>query len=359
MMYEWIIRPILFKVFSKDPEKAHEMALILLKLVGKQKWLTGLIKLYLNYDNSDEDEDVDLRQEIFGLRFQNPIGLAAGFDKNAIALQGLEALGFGFVEAGTVTRFKQEGNPRPRIFRFPKDGAVINRMGFPNDGADKIATRLRRAERIKIPLGISLGKSKNTLLGQAMTDYLYSFFALYFYGDYFVVNISSPNTAGLRELQEDKERLKFIILNLQTANKYFAEKNHLPLKPILIKIAPDLSWKAIDELLLVCFDCAVDGLIAVNITKEGMSGRPLWPKAISTVRYIHYVSEGRIPIIGVGGIFSAEEAYEMLKYAHLVQIYTGLVYKGPLLVHQINKGLKLLMERDGIKNLSELRQRGE
>ncbi len=366
MMYEWIIRPILFRIFSKDPEKAHEIALALFRIIGKQKWLIKLIELYLNY----EDEDIDLGQEIFGLEFRNPVGLAAGFDKNGVALCGLQLLGFGFIEMGTVTMLEQEGNPRPRIFRFIRDEAIINKMGFPNDGADKVAIRLRRMEEIKIPLGISLGKSKNTPLEKATEDYLYSFLALYNCGDYFTINVSSPNTPGLRELQ-DKERLKIIISALQTANKYFAEKKHQLPKPILVKIAPDLSWGAIDEALEVCFDCAVDGLIAVNTTifrnglsaptteEGGMSGRPLWLKAYTVVRYISEHTQGQIPIIGVGGISTSEEAYEMLKYAHLIQIYSSLIYKGPAVVYRINEGLKQLMKRDGIKNLSELQQGGK
>jgi len=361
MMYEWMIRPILFKIFSKDPEKAHEIALFLLKLIGKQKWLAKLIELYSTY------EDTSLEQELFGLKFRNPVGLAAGFDKNGVALRGFQVLGFGFIEIGTVTQNEQEGSPRPRIFYFPKDEAIINRRGFPNDGADKIRRHLVDTGEMDIPLGVSLGKSKNTPLEEAAADYLYSFLTLYFYGDYFTVNVSSPNMPNLRKLQE-KEPLKFIITTLQRADKYLAERNHLLPKPILVKVAPDLSWGAIDEVLEVCLDCKVDGLIAVNTTTSrdglsvptteegGMSGGPLWLKAYTVVRYISERVQGQIPIIGVGGISSAEEAYEMLKYANLVQVYSSLVYKGPSIIYRINEGLKQLMERNGIKQISEIRQ---
>jgi len=355
-----MVRPILFKIFSKDPEKAHEAVLTSLRFIGNKKWLAKLIAQFTTF------EDEGLEQEVFGLKFRNPIGLAAGFDKNAVALQGLQALGFGFIEAGTVTRDKQEGNPRPRIFRFPKDEAIINRMGFNNDGADRIRRRLIGTDGLRIPLGISLGKSKNTPLEKAVEDYLYSFFMLYSYGDYFAINISSPNTPNLRELQ-DKEHLKIIITRIQELNKTLAEKRRCSRKKILVKIAPDLSLDAIDEVLQVCFDHSVDGIIAVNTTisrkglsvqtdeEGGMSGRPLWPEALATIVYLSIRVNRRIPIIGVGGISNALQAYEMLKYADLIQIYSSLIYKGPFIARKINKGLKKLMNRDGVKHVSEIR----
>jgi len=292
--------------------------------------------------------------------------LAAGFDKNAIALRGLQVLGFGFLEAGTITRYEQKGNPRPRIFRFPKDEALINRMGFNNDGADKVAERLAKRKKLAIPLGVSLGKSKITPLEKAIEDYLYSLRKLYPYGDYVVVNVSSPNTPGLRQLQE-KEYLDNLFPVLQMEAERLACQYNGQQKPILVKIAPDLSWEAIDELLEVCLSRRIAGIIAVNTTitrdglsaptKEGggLSGKPLWLKAISIVRYISKHTEGKIPIIGVGGISGPEEAYEMLKFANLIQVLTSFIYKGPFVVHKINKGLRKLMDRDGIKHISELR----
>jgi len=361
MIYEWIIRPLLFKMFSKDPEKAHEAVLTLLSFIGKRKWLAKLVKRFSTF------EDAGLEQEIFGLRFRNPIGLAAGFDKNAIALKGLQALGFGFIEVGTVTRDEQEGNPRPRIFRFPKDEAIINRMGFNNDGADRIRRHLRDTGGLCIPLGISLGKSEITSLEEAVEDYLYSFRKLYFYGDYFVVNVSSPNTPNLRKLQ-DKEHLKIIITRIQEFNKTLIVCGKGAEKKILVKIASDLSLDAIDEVLQVCFDHSVDGIIAVNTTitrnglsvktdeEGGMSGRPLWAEALATIVYLSIRVNGRIPIIGVGGIFNALQAYEILKYADLIQIYTSFIYKGPFIARRINKGLRQLMDRDGIKHITELKK---
>lgn len=361
MFYRWMIRPILFKWY-KDPEDAHEAVLALLSFVGNRKWLAKLVAQCATF------EDPALEQEIFGLKFRNPVGLAAGFDKNGIALRGLQSLGFGFIEAGTVTRFEQPGNPRPRIFRLPKDEAIINRMGFPNNGADTVSWQLRRTDGPDIPFGISIGKSKNTPLEMAAMDYCYSFRQLFLCGDYFVVNVSSPNTPGLRKLQE-KEFLKDIIIILKKENEILAELTKQSPKKILVKIAPDLSLGEIDDVLEVCFDCGIDGIIAVNTTitrdgltaptteEGGLSGKPLWPKALATALYLSLKVKRTIPIIGVGGISNAAQAYEILRYADLIQIYSSLVYQGPAIVHQINEGLTDLMFRDGVKHISEIRHR--
>lgn len=361
MFYEKIVRPLLFRYSANDPEKAHEMALVLLRYIGEHEKLARIIERFSTFENPS------LEQEVFGLKFRNPVGLAAGFDKNAIALWGLQDLGFGFLEVGTVTRYRQEGNPRPRVFRFPQDQAIINRMGFNNDGADAVAVRLAKSKKLKIPLGISLGKSKIISLEAAVDDYLYSLRILYPYGDYFVVNVSSPNTPGLRQLQE-KEYLDALLLALQEENRTLAEKANIRPKPTLVKIAPDLGWEAVDELLQVCFDRQVDGLILVNTTitrdglsiptseEGGLSGGPLWSKAINIARYIAQRTEGKIPLIGVGGIFWSWQAFEMLRFVHLIQVFTGFIYQGPLITRQINKGLRALMERNGIKHISELRR---
>lgn len=360
VFYEQVVRPILFKYSASDPEKAHDKALALLRQIGKRQRLARVIERFSTF------EDEGLEQEIFGLRFRNPVGLAAGFDKNAVVIRGVAAFGFSFNEVGTVTQYQQEGEIRSRIFRFPKDEALINRMRFPNDGADVIAQRLGDVEKSSIPLGINLGKSTITPLDKAVDDYLYSFRKLYPFGDYYVVNISSPNTPGLRKLQE-KDYLDSLLLVLQKEAKTLAEQAGIQPKPVLVKIAPDLSWEAIDELLGVCLDRGIAGLIAVNTTitrdglsvstaeEGGLSGRPLWPKAISIVRYISERTKGTIPQIGVGGISGPEEAYEMLKFTNLIQVLTGFIYKGPFIARQINKGLRRLMDRDGIKRLSELR----
>jgi dihydroorotate dehydrogenase len=360
MFYEKIVRPLLFKLYSKDPEIAHGKALALLKFIGEREGLARLIEKFTSV------EDPRLEQEIFGLKFKNPVGLAAGFDKNAIAIRGIAALGFGFVEVGTVTPAQQKGYPRPRIFYLPQDGALINRMGFPNDGADIIAQRLNRIKKkVPIPLGINLGKSATTPLERAAEDYISPLEKLYPYGDYFVVNISSPNTPGLTRLQE-KEYLDTFLSTLKRGIDELT-KNTGRRKPILVKISPDLNKKQINELLEICLDRGIDGLIAVNATnsreglsvptklKGGLSGKPLWQKAIEIVRHIVEYTRGEIPIIGAGGIFTAEQAYEMLKYADLIQIYTAIVYRGPLIVKTINQGLIRVMEKDGFKNISELK----
>lgn len=362
MFYRWMVRPILFKLSKEDPEKAHEAVLALLSFVGNRNWLAKLVAQCATF------EDEALEQEIFGLKFRNPVGLAAGFDKNGVALRGLQSLGFGFLEMGTVTRFEQNGNPRPRIFRFPADEAIINRMGFPSAGANAVSWQLRRTAGPDIPLGISIGKSKDTPLEMAAMDYCYSFRQLYLCGDYFVINVSSPNTPDLRKLQE-KTHLKDIIIILKKENESLAQSADQKPKKILVKIAPDLSLDEIDDVLEVCFDCNVDGIIAVNTTttryglsartteEGGMSGRPLWKKALATIVDLSLKINRKIPIIAVGGISNAAQAYEMLKYADLIQIYSSLVFQGPAIVHQINEGLADLMLRDGVKHISEIRKR--
>lgn len=361
MLYQKLVRPFVFWYSKDDPERAHEKVLALLSWTGKHERLAGLIEQLLTIKNER------LEQEAFGLKFRNPVGLAAGFDKNAVASRGLQSIGLGFIEDGTITQYEQAGYPRPRIHRIPRDKAVINRMGFNNDGADKIEVRLAQTERLSIPVGINLGKSMITPLEKAVEDYLYSFRMLYRYGDYFVINVSSPNTPGLRKLQE-KDSFNTLLLTLQTEAKNLAVKFGIEQKPVLAKIAPDLSWEAIDELLEVCLERKVAGLIVCNTTitrdglsvptnwEGGLSGEPLWFKAISLVRYISQHTEKKLPIIGVGGISNPEKAYEMLKYACLIQVLTGLVYEGPFIASTINRGLLRLMNRDGIKYIRELRR---
>lgn len=352
-MYKFI-RPLLFGV-SKDPETVHNMALYFLKLGGYFP-ISSIIGSFCKIDNPS------LKQKIFGLDFKNPLGLAAGFDKDGKAMLGLQALGFGFLEIGTVTGHAQPGNPRQRLFRLEKDQALINRMGFNNQGPDVLANTLSSTlihPCMSVPVGISLGKSKITNLEKAAEDYLYSFKKLYGFGDYFVINVSSPNTPGLRQLQ-DKHFLVDIISGL---NKY--RNDQQTHKPLLVKIAPDLSFEAINEVLEVCGHNQVDGIIATNttISREGLeteineagglSGKPLKEKSTIIIKYIHKQMPG-LPIIGVGGIFNGEDAYEKIKAgASLVQIYTGLIYEGPGLVKKINQGLVKLLQRDGFKNIGE------
>lgn len=294
-----------------------------------------------------------LERTLFGVRFPNPLGLAAGMDKNGVALPAWAAMGFGFVEAGTVTWRAQPGNPRPRIFRLPEYAALINRMGFNNAGAVALAARLQEIGTPPLPVGISLGKSRVAPIETATEDYCASFRALYDHGSYFALNISSPNTPGLRTLQ-DRAQLSELLSALQTINRRISHaRQHIP-KPLLVKIAPDLSDTAISELLEVCAEHAVSGIIATNTTISrsgvtdhprageagGLSGRPLTVRALQVVQFIRREAGPDLPIIGVGGIFGPDDALRM-RYAgaDLLQIYTGLVYEGPGIVRQIVRAL--------------------
>jgi dihydroorotate dehydrogenase len=349
-MYRFLTSFILF--FFSDSESAHRLAVSLLKIMGVRPlsdFARALTKV----------QDPALKTSVCGINFQNPVGLAGGFDKEGEALHGIEALGFGFVEAGTITRYAQEGNPRPRLFRLERDRALINRMGFNNHGADALKMRLEKARKLRIPIGISIGKSKITELAKAKDDYLYSFKTLYPYADYFAVNVSSPNTPGLRKLQ-DKEHLMEIIGALCDYRR--SEKIH---KPILVKIAPDLTYEAIDEVLDVIAHHCIEGIIATNTTLErkwitsnideagGLSGRPLREKSTEIIRYIHRKNPS-LPIIGVGGIFDARDVFEKIAAgARLVQIYTGFIYNGPFAVRRINRGLARILKNEGISSIKD------
>ncbi len=345
MLYRYLVRPWLFWLSRKDPEIAHEW--VMRRLI----WLNQQPALMRHLESWNKVGDGQLGKTVFGMHFPNPLGLAAGFDKNAVAGPALAALGFGFLEVGTVTRHQQFGNPRPRIFRLPKDQALINRMGFNNDGIDEMARRLSSLMmRVKIPIGVSLGKSKITPVDSAFEEYLYLLERLYWFGQYFVVNVSSPNTPGLRSLQ-DKNPLSLLLhLLLKKRDELSKDKGFRP-KSILVKVAPDLEWPALDELLEVCSCLKVDGLIAVNTTVQraglrtsideagGLSGRPLFQRAAAVVRWIKKRLP-QTPVIGVGGISTPDEARYMLDQgADLIQIFTSLIYQGPLLVRKINKAL--------------------
>ena len=291
-----------------------------------------------------------LERTVFGIRFPSPVGLAAGMDKNGVALPAWRALGFGFVEVGTVTAHAQPGNPKPRLFRLVESEAIINRMGFNNLGSDALATKLASYGDLGYPLGISIGKSKVTELEDAVADYVTSLQRLYRYGDYFAVNVSSPNTPGLRSLQDSGH-----LRELLTALHHEAAKLSIGSpKPILVKIAPDLTESAIDELLGVCTDVGVAGIIATNTTigrtglaatderlaaeAGGLSGRPLTEISAKTVAHVHAETGGALPIIGVGGILEPSDAARLLDAgASLVQLYTGLIYRGPGLVRRTNR----------------------
>ncbi len=347
MLYQRLVRPLLFWLTRHDAEIAHEHALALLTTLGYMPPLLWLLRAFW------ATRDERLEREVFGVRFPNPLGLAAGFDKDGVALPAWVALGFGFVEVGTVTWHAQPGNPRPRVFRLPADQALINRMGFNNHGATALATRLQATLPLSIPIGISLGKSRQVPLEAAVADYCASLRALYAYGDYFAVNISSPNTPGLRALQE-REHLDLLLAALQREARTLAhERGEIHPRPLLVKIAPDLSESALTEVLTVCTDHSISGMIATNTTLSrdglhttctemgGLSGQPLAARARQVVRFISRETGGQLPIIGVGGIATVDDAQRMFDVgASLIQVYTGFVYIGPGLTRTMNRALR-------------------
>ena len=345
MTYERILRPIIFKFF-KDPEDAHNMAIKLLYYLGYYRFIANFIEELFTV------KDKNLEVELWGLKFRNPIALAAGFDKSGIARFGIQCLGVGFEIIGSITRFEQEGNPRPRTQRLPTIKAIVNCMGFNNLGADQTAEELSKKRKLSIPIGISLGKSLRTPIKDAVKDYLYSLRKLYPYGDFFIANLSSPNTKDLRNLQK-KEYLKNIIICLQDEIEKLRVLHRTNRKPLLIKIAPDLSEEELNDILDICLEVNISGIVAVNTTtsrrglnvsaseKGGLSGEPLWPRAIEIVKYIDKYTNNAIPIIAVGGISTPKQAKEMLaiKSVKLIKLFTGFVYEGPWIIRKINKSI--------------------
>jgi dihydroorotate dehydrogenase len=333
-MYKLLIRPILFYF---DPEKVHYFTFSLIRLVSKIPGFPSLFKaLY-------EVNDSRLETEVFGLKFKNPVGLAAGFDKDASLYKELSNFGFGFIEIGTLTPKGQEGNPKKRLFRLKEDQAIINRMGFNNGGVQEAIVRLKKNNGVLI--GGNIGKNKLTPNEEATSDYEICFDALFDYVDYFVVNVSSPNTPNLRALQ-DKEPLTQLLQTLE--NKNLAKPKQ---KPILLKIAPDLTDEQLLDIIDIVKQTKIAGVIATNTTLSreglqsenkvetgGMSGKPLAHRSTEVIRFLSEKSNKAFPIIGVGGIHSAEDAIEKLEAgASLVQLYTGFIYEGPALVKAINK----------------------
>jgi len=340
-VYEKIIRPVLF---SQDSERAHELGVDALALLGQLAPLRALLELHTRLDAR---RFAPVR--VLGLEFPNRVGLAAGFDKNARAWPAAAALGFGHVEIGTVTALAQDGNPKPRMFRYPAQEAVINRMGFNNQGAAAVAARLAtqpgRGAR-QIPLGVNLGKSKVADIDRATEDYLASFARLADFADYLVLNVSSPNTPGLRQLQ-DESRLRELLGAITGANRARAVR-----VPVLLKIAPDLTWPQIDAVLAVIAQFGLDGVIATNTTLArpgfftavneagGLSGAPVRRRSTEIVAYIARATAGKLPIIGVGGITDVIGAAEKLDAgAALVQVYTGMIYRGPFFAAELARGL--------------------
>ena len=335
-MYKKIISPFLFLF---DPEKIHTFTFFMIKVFFKIPILGFIIESFYKV------ESPKLTRKLFGLNFENPVGIAAGFDKNATHISEFEKFGFGFIEIGTVTPKPQDGNPKKRLFRLKEDSAIINRMGFNNDGVAKIKNRLNK--KYKVLIGGNIGKNKITPNSQAKNDYLICFKDLYNYVDYFVINVSSPNTPGLRELQS-KEFLNDLFNDL---NKLRSKE--IIKKPILIKISPDLSKEKILEILEVIDTNNIDGIIATNTTINypnlksknknetgGLSGAPLYDKSNEVISFISKKTSGKLPIIGVGGISTPEQAVKKIEAgAHLIQLYTGIIYEGPGIVRKINKKL--------------------
>jgi dihydroorotate dehydrogenase len=358
MLYRSLLRPILF---SLPAETAHKLALhslafpfapVAAKLIAGSRPLTSL------------------RIERFGLHFSNPVGLAAGFDKDGIALQALSALGFGFIEGGTVTHQPQPGNEIPRLFRLPADKALINRAGFNNEGAEAFARRAVKRPPDCI-LGISIGKSKVVPFEEAVDDYLKSFEAVFAVADYVAINVSSPNTPRLRELQR-AEQLERLVSALNERNRELTETaNRSSNLPLLIKLAPDLEVRELERIVDVAYRTGIAGIIATNTTVDrrglsspaetiravgegGLSGVPLQRRSTETIASLYKMTQGSIPLIGVGGIFSAEDAWEKIRAgASLVQLYTGFIYEGPLVVRRINEGLAAILRREGFSSLEQ------
>ena len=341
MIYKTLVRPLLFLL---PPESVHTWVVNIITVTLRLPGLRWLLTCIYQINNKR------LERNLFGLRFQNPVGIAAGFDKEARFYNELAYFGFGHVEIGTVTPRAQPGNPRPRLFRLPEQKALINRMGFNNHGVDAAVKNLQKRSH-RLIVGGNIGKNTNTPNSQAVEDYCLCFENLFDCVDYFVVNVSCPNIAGLSKLQ-DKGELSHLLHAIQALNRQKANP-----KPILLKISPDLTPEQLDEVIAVVYETGLSGIVATNTSARrdgmpaddkklvaagqgGVSGKPLQQKSTNTIRYLHEKSGGNIPIIAVGGIFTAEDALEKLRAgASLVQVYTGFIYEGPAIAKKINKAL--------------------
>jgi dihydroorotate dehydrogenase len=372
--YRNLLRPALF---TQDAERIHNRTMRALAWAGKRKWICGTLESFLGAPK--------LPIQVFGVDFPNPVGLAAGMDKNAEALPAWASLGFGFTELGAVTWHAQPGNPLPRVFRAIPQEAIVNRMGFNNAGAEEVAQTLAEWRKLgrwpAHPVGMNLGKSKITPLAKAAEDYARSLRVLQPYLDFFVINVSSPNTPNLRQLQDRAalDEILAAVLEVSSRGEASAALKDATAggnktgfaKPILVKVAPDLSFEALDEILELAESRRIAGIVATNTTisrpetsipaikrvyneSGGLSGRPLGSRSTQAIRHIHTQTRGRLPVIGVGGIFNAADAWEKIRAgASVVQVYTGLVYEGPGIAREIVTGLNRLLAEAGLKQLSE------
>lgn len=344
-----------------DAERAHHLVIDGLALSSKIPGATSLLHSLYGTKPSKE-----LSIDLLGLQFKNPIGLAAGLDKNGVATDGFSNIGFGFVEVGTVTPKGQPGNEQPRLFRLPPDEALINRMGFNNEGADAMERALMKRKVHKIPIAVNIGKNKATPNELAHEDYRSCIRTLYDQADFFVVNISSPNTQGLRDLQHGEE-LYHLLTHVCEEMEMQADKRNDKPKAIFVKIAPDMTEQELEHTVNTIINSNISGIIATNTTLSrdglthtnasetgGLSGKPVTDRSTEVIRKVYSLTEGKLPIIGSGGIFSAQDAYDKIcAGASLVEVYTALIYKGPELLRELNEGLKECLRRDGFHNIVE------
>lgn len=358
MLYSSILKPIFFKM---DPEKAHHLVIDGMATGSRIPGMTGIMNAMYGVSESPE-----LKMELFGLHFPHPVGLAAGLDKNGKAPDGFSSIGFGFAEVGTVTPKGQSGNELPRLFRLPPDEALINRMGFNNEGAAAMAASLAKRKIHRVPIAVNIGKNKVTPNELAHEDYQACIRMLYDYGDFFVVNISSPNTQGLRDLQHGDELKKLLSAVMDELEAQASARKQKP-KSVLVKIAPDMSEDQLEHTVSTIMESRVSGIIATNTTlsrdglahanaKEagGLSGLPLKERSTEVIRSVYRQTGGKLPIIGSGGIFTAQDAYDKIRAgASLVEIYTALIYKGPGVLRELTSGLKECLRKDGYRHIAE------
>ncbi|MFC3747909.1 quinone-dependent dihydroorotate dehydrogenase [Paenibacillus sp. GCM10012306] len=357
MLYRNFGKPIFFKM---DAEKAHHLVVGGLDKAAFVPGGSAALRLMYGVP-----ETADMAVDLFGVHFPTPVGLAAGLDKNAAAVPGFSSIGFGFMEVGTVTPKGQPGNESPRLFRLPSDEALINRMGFNNDGAEAMVQRLKALKHRRIPVAVNIGRNKATSNEAAHEDYRQCIRTLYPYGDFFVVNISSPNTPDLRSLQHGSE-LSFLLAQVKEEMEIQRKATGLN-KSLLVKIAPDVSDTELEYMVHTLTEAGMDGIIATNttITREGLShekageagglsGKPLRDRSTEIIRKIYRQTDGKMPIIGSGGIFTSQDAYDKIRAgASLVEIYTALIYEGPEVNRRLHAGLRQLLRRDGFRTLSE------